>query len=270
MLKRLGISTPVLADDLTELPCSGCGRPTKAIPLSGGYDVPICVDCRRQLYLDAIIDISGLKRRHREMTFESLDRIDDLTVSQSRAVKTLKSYDINNPRNIYIHSTYSERYTGTGSLKSHLACALCNKLLRQFYPVYFRTAAKILDEIRNTYSKESRRSTLALINDFATVAFLVIDDIGAERIYEYGHGIEAKRHVNEWVRETLYKIIDARDSNMLPTIVTSNYPPDQLAARIDGRGEPDRIVSRLIHGAIVIRIEGPDGRLKTTEFEDHG
>lgn len=188
------------------------------------------------------------------MTFESLDRIDDLTASQKKAVKIFKSFNPKKPRSIYIYSSYSEHHTGTGSLKSHLACALCNELLRQFYPVYFRTAAQLLDQIRNTYSQESRESSLRLIDYFAKLPLLVIDDLGAEK-------------VNEWVRETLYKIVDGRDVNMLPTIVTSNCPPDQLAARIDGPGEPDRIVSRLIHGAIVIRIEGLDGRLKTTEFE---
>jgi DNA replication protein DnaC len=73
---------------------------------------------------------------------------------------------------------------------------------------------------------------------------LVIDDLGAEKS-------------SEWAREILYLIIDKRYSDLLPTIITSNLSPKELAEKLD-----DRLVSRLMEDAIVIKIDGKDHRVK--------
>ena len=67
---------------------------------------------------------------------------------------------------------------------------------------------------------------------------LILDDLGAER-------------VTDWALDTVAQIVERHyDENDVSIIVTSNYSPSELAARL-GRDDPvagERIVSRLIPG----------------------
>jgi DNA replication protein DnaC len=57
--------------------------------------------------------------------------------------------------------------------------------------------------------------------------FLVLDDLGAEKDSEHA-------------LTTLYLIIDRRNRDELPTVVTTNYTPDEIESRLGAR-----IASRL-------------------------
>ena len=56
---------------------------------------------------------------------------------------------------------------------------------------------------------------------------LILDDLGAEKVTEY-------------VRQSLYTLINKRYLDNLPTFFTSNLSLDEIAARLD-----DRISSRI-------------------------
>lgn len=71
---------------------------------------------------------------------------------------------------------------------------------------------------------------------------LVLDDLGAERL-------------TDWVFQGLYRIIDYREKNELPTVITSNLSLAQVADKFS-----DRIASRL-SGGTVIEFTGEDKRL---------
>jgi DNA replication protein DnaC len=70
----------------------------------------------------------------------------------------------------------------------------------------------------------------------------LLDDLGASKI-------------SEWREEQVFRVMDARYRDMLPTIVTSNIAPVHLA---DVIGE--RIASRIAQDSIVIALTGQDGR----------
>jgi DNA replication protein DnaC len=75
-----------------------------------------------------------------------------------------------------------------------------------------------------------------------SVELLLIDDLGTER-------------ANEWTGERLYAVVNRRWLADLPTIATSNLEPEQLEEALG-----ERTYSRLVGGALVLRIAGQDRR----------
>ena len=128
---------------------------------------------------------------------------------------------------------------GTG--KTHLAVAL----LRQRGLPYgcFTTVATLLMELRNSFKDNAENSEWQIINHYAKVRPLVLDDLGAEK-------------TSEFALQSLYIIIDKRYSEMRPTIITSNLTVDEIAEKVG-----DRIASRIAGMSKVIELKGRDRRI---------
>lgn len=132
-------------------------------------------------------------------------------------------------------------FTGRyGCGKTHLAVALCRELIRKEkkYEILFSHAIDMLYTIRKNLEDLD-----SYINKYSSADFLVIDDLGAER-------------TTDWVIETFSLIIDRRDREMLPTIITSNLSLVDIEEKLSGR-----ISSRIANGKIV-KINLPDYRKK--------
>lgn len=78
---------------------------------------------------------------------------------------------------------------------------------------------------------------------FARAGLLVLDDLGV-----------AKN--SEWTEEINYRLINHRYERELPTLITSNVPPRDLAAALGAR-----VASRLTEMADRVVLAGPDRRL---------
>ena len=114
-----------------------------------------------------------------------------------------------------------------GNGKSHLAIAAMNRFGMQRsmfwkvpdYLAWLRRMVydegRLIDDILRPYREQ----------DF----LLVLDDLGAE-------------NTTDWASEQLYRVLDSRCDEELPTIITTNQPPD----RIDGR-----LLSRYAEGLVV-------------------
>lgn len=76
----------------------------------------------------------------------------------------------------------------------------------------------------------------------ARAGLLVLDDLGAAKS-------------SEWTEEINYRLINHRYENELPTLITSNVPPKQLAEKLG-----DRVASRLVEMAERVVLSGPDRR----------
>lgn len=144
---------------------------------------------------------------------------------------------INNPESIYFHG-------GFGCGKTHFAVAITRCLLEQDIAVLFVNASDIFLELRSCYSESGDEKYV--VNKYASASVLIIDDLGADK-------------TSDWSRAMMYLIIDKRDREMLPTIITSNLSPNVLSEQIDGR-----ISSRIANGKI-INIKLPDYRVKRKE-----
>ena len=74
-------------------------------------------------------------------------------------------------------------------------------------------------------------------------ALVVLDDLGREK-------------VTDWTGETVYALVNARYENRLPTLVTSNLTPAELAVSPYWPA-----VSRLAEDGALVKVDGPDRRL---------
>jgi DNA replication protein DnaC len=126
----------------------------------------------------------------------------------------------------------------TGAGKTWTACAIARALLAEdAVPVTVTTVADFLAALRP--------AVVGMDVDmlqFTTTPVLVLDDLGMERL-------------TEWGAEQLYRLADERSRNDRPVIVTSNMTGEQIKARYDRR-----TVERLFGGAMLIQISGDTRR----------
>lgn len=80
------------------------------------------------------------------------------------------------------------------------------------------------------------------VGDLEHAPLLLLDDMGAGK-------------VTDWTEEVLYRVIDARWANVLPTIVTTNHSGPSLSAYLG-----DRLASRLRATSVQLVLDGPDRR----------
>lgn len=111
----------------------------------------------------------------------------------------------------------------TGSGKSHLAAGTANALACAGWIVSYASVPHLLDFVREGYEDNSASARLASLR---RVQFLLLDDIGAEKL-------------TEWAEEALFKLINHRVLHRLATFVTSNHRlknlPSRIASRIAGQ-----------------------------------
>jgi DNA replication protein DnaC len=146
----------------------------------------------------------------------------------------------------------------TGCGKTHLAISIYKELVRRFildgYRSKFTTAPELLLEIRATYRPSSKKysddggrceaeTEQEVLDNYSTCEFLILDDLGAEK-------------VSDFTIQSLYLIIDRRNREMRPTIVTTNLSLEEIETQIDAR-----MASRLADMTI-IKLTMPDYRKK--------
>lgn len=133
---------------------------------------------------------------------------------------------------------------GPGRGKTHLAKGAARGFVERNRTVFFRKVPRLLDELRDTYSRVSREkddenraqmqhSLTGLLDFMAHVDLLILDDFGAQAN-------------TDWARDKLYQIIDDRYEAKRALIVTTNVLPR------DERAD-ERLLDRLAPGAIVIK-----------------
>lgn len=142
-----------------------------------------------------------------------------------------------------------------GAGKTSLAVAVLKERLAEGKAGLFIETPDLLDRIRRSYGDDGPNAD-EVIDAARTVPVLVLDDLGVEV-------------PNDWTREKLYQIINARYSWELETICTTNLPPSRLAnpETVAGGRYPrtilrlgDRSTSRLMAMCLVYEFTGPDRR----------
>jgi DNA replication protein DnaC len=115
-----------------------------------------------------------------------------------------------------------------GSGKTHLTAAIRNELRARLVPVAFVPWPEFLDYLRAAFNPETRGGDgySARFDTVAEAAVLLLDDVGAARM-------------TDWVEEQLYRLLDWRTVNLMPTVITTNCRPEELGH--------ERIVSRLLN-----------------------
>ncbi|MEE1918467.1 ATP-binding protein [Pseudomonas asiatica] len=115
---------------------------------------------------------------------------------------------------------------GTG--KTHLACAVAQKVIRGFgASARYTMAIEIIRDIKMTFDKKSEQTERDVYAALLAPDLLVIDEVGVQ-------------HGSDFERQVLFEVIDSRYRQLMPTIVISNLGLSGLRKCIG-----DRAVDRL-------------------------
>lgn len=130
-----------------------------------------------------------------------------------------------------------------GSGKTHLAVAAMREvILSGNTNCKFIKVPNLLFEIRRAIRSDARDAEEAIITRYLDFHLLVLDELGVEKD-------------TEWTLQTLYLIIDGRDSYLMPTIITSNLSLKGIADKLDLR-----LSSRIIGMCRLLSLECEDWR----------
>lgn len=123
---------------------------------------------------------------------------------------------------------------GTG--KTYAACAGVRPLVERGLTLAFWPVVRLLDALRPSSDADPYPAAVA-------ADLLLLDDLGAER-------------ATDWTAERLYALVNDRWLSERPTIVTTNLTPPQLTQAVG-----ERLSSRLLGGATIALLSGPDRRM---------
>jgi len=193
--------------------------------MSETYNCPLCKDtgwielengsykrcvCRNQINVQSLIDLSGIPKGYLAKTVADYNASDKLSNEIKKAVTDY----VNNFKQakesglgLYLYS----QTAGTG--KTHLACAVGLAVMRLYQVnVKFITLSDLFLEIQSAFKGDF----YSVLNNFRDAELLIIDDVGVEK-------------PSEWKSEMMFSIVDYREKNVLPTIMTSNCRKDELS-----------------------------------------
>lgn len=193
--------------------------------------------------LDALRALGVPTRKYGDATFESFDDSDSplaLRAAVEMASSTVAAQHHDRVRGLYLVGE-----SGVG--KSHLAAAIMRHVLEHAAEksVAYDSADRLIVKIQDSYS---RGGVGALIEHRAAADLYVLDDLGREK-----PTTDALR--------VLVTILDEREG--APTVITSNYVPNDLGKRHGNMGDWGRVHSRLGDDVYrYVRIVGHDRRFR--------
>lgn len=130
--------------------------------------------------------------------------------------------------------------TGTG--KTKLACLIANEIIRCNYTprmtVIFKTSAEIQNESKAYWRDKTVESDVDYLARLGRATVLIIDEVG-----EGDTGFSDKAADDD--RERLSRLIDKRYKDGLPTIITTNLPPNDFYAHV-GHRAADRLRQNMV------------------------
>ena len=169
----------------------------------------------------------GVSKLYRDCSFESFVGGEKIVAYLRDALKTDQSVVLRGP---------------TGCGKTHLGISMLKESDAYQWDRLFATVPELLLKIRSSFNGGSS-SEEEIIKEYATVPFLVLDDMGAEKTSEYSI-------------TTLYVILDRRVRECLKTVITTNLSQAEIESTFGAR-----IASRLA-AMENIKINMPDYRKK--------
>ncbi len=102
--------------------------------------------------------------------------------------------------------------------KTHLAAAVLSEVVERYnVRGKFVDFTALLHQIQSTFDNSSSESKASILSPIVDAELLVLDELGAQK-------------PTEWVRDTLYLIMNTRYTRRLPTIFTTNYRLDNVSA----------------------------------------
>lgn len=145
------------------------------------------------------------------------------------AITIAKDYVNKNIRSSNANGLIIMGESGVG--KTHLAASIANKLIENDKIVLMGRLTILLDMIKETF-KDSTKSENELIELYSNVDMIIIDDLGTEKI-------------SNWALEKLYTIIENRNENRLPIMITTRFDKQGLIERFS-QSQDEQLVDAII------------------------
>lgn len=202
--------------------------------------------CNAKFRLYKALELSKIPKEYINANIYNYD-VDD---NNKNVFEKIKKYVddivsfVENGYNLYIYgNNFGIGKTFTAAvLLNHYIYKICltDKFDFENPPALFVSHPELIVSLRNFESEE----TEIILNEVKSVPLLLLDDIG--------EGI-----IREYAREQTYLLLNYRFNNNLSTIITTNYPPKQLAEILG-----ESCVSRILHNCGGLSLKGEDKRRK--------
>lgn len=215
--------------------CEECfGTGTKLDPVKGAFPCP----CRKRDRSRKLIAAARIPRRYEKCAFVNF--ISDPGTSQDHALRHAHKF-----ANEYPAVDRGLLFIGPAGVgKTHLAVSIIRDLIDKGFAGLFYEFGSLLKEIQDSYNPISKSSELKVLAPVYQADVLVLDELGASV-------------PTEWVRDTMYQIINKRYNDNKLTIFTTNYSDksSELEERITYR-----LRSRLYEMCTNVVMDGEDYR----------
>lgn len=201
--------------------CEECfGTGTKVDPLKGATPCP----CRRPERFKKLHAAARIPRRYAGCSFDTFKT--QPGSSQDHALLLAQSLV-----NEYPAVERGLLFMGPAGVgKTHLAVSIIRALIDKGFAGIFTEFGALLKEIQDSYNPISKSSELKVLAPIYQTDVLVLDELGATV-------------PTDWVRDTMYQIINKRYNDNKLTIFTTNYFDDPLTEK--DKVLEDRITTRL-------------------------
>jgi DNA replication protein DnaC len=243
--------------------CSACfGTGVRIVP---GKGAKICDQCQPRQG-DRLLKAARIPRRHAACTFDNY-RVPAGSTSLHWALMKAKTL-------VNDYPAVDRGLLLTGSVgvgKTHLAVAILQGLIAKGVSCLFCEFGSLLKQIQDSYNPISKTSELRVLAPVYQAEVLVLDELGSTI-------------PTDWVRDTMYQIINKRYNDRKLTVFTTNYldvpriektpAPEIVSRTFSKKGSSERIQemttleerigtrlrSRLYEMCNAVVIEGEDYR----------
>lgn len=193
--------------DETELPktentvvCEECfGTGTKLDPVKGAMPCP----CRRPDRFKKVLAAARIPPRYTKCSFNTFKSAPGTSQDNALLLAQKLVNDFPVDRGLLFMGP-----AGVG--KTHLAVAIIRGLIEKGFAGVFCEFGSLLKEIQDSYNPISKSSELKVLAPIYQTDVLVLDELGATI-------------PTDWVRDTMYQIINKRYNDQKLTIFTTNY-----------------------------------------------
>ncbi|HDZ1150228.1 TPA: ATP-binding protein [Klebsiella pneumoniae] len=181
----------------------------------------------RALRVSSLLDDAGITRRFGDCEFDNYLEINQ---EASRNLAACKRYANNWPA--VLEAGKSLVLTGScGTGKNHLAVSLAKNIIRNHLAsVELTDVMRLTRAVKSTWRHNADTTEEGVLDHYASLDLLIIDEVGVQ----FGSPTEMT---------ILHEVINARYESVLPTILISNLPREQLKEFIS-----DRIFDRVTDG----------------------
>lgn len=138
---------------------------------------------------------------------------------------------------------------GAGTGKTYVANCISNKIMEKGYSVLSFNLSRYLMAIRENFPEEEK-----LLNAAKTVDLLFIDDVGSEKL-------------TDWGLEKVFNLIDMRYRASLPIMITTNLKLSDLKRHLNFN-ESDKIVDRMIEMTKVFQFDWDSKRKEKSKNKE--